>query len=82
MEDIKNVRVSIGIHSAAAVGMGFVSNFISSLYAGVIGVLVLLACGYLSENVTRKKGMKWWFSNGIFVYVMFWIISWTIFLNL
>jgi len=82
MNELKQTRISLMIHAPVAIAVGWLSAFLDHWVAGVIGIAVLFACGYVSEKLAKKKGIKWWLANGIFIYVMFWLISWTVFLNL
>ena len=81
MNELKQTRISLGIHVPAAVAAGWISYMIGGWLAALAGVALLIGCGFLSERLTKKKGMKWWFANGLFVYLMFWLISWTVFSN-
>lgn len=82
IDEIKQIRITLLIHVVTAIAIGWTSNFLNSWLSFPIGIGGLVAAGYLSEMITKKKGMKFWFANGIFIYFMFWLISWTIFLNL
>ncbi len=82
MSEIKKIRISLIIHTVAAILVGWLSSLLSIWIAGLTGIVVLLGCGYFSERVTKKKGIKWWFANGIFIYLMFWLISWIVFINI
>jgi len=80
--DLKHARISVVIHAAIAVSMGYFSTWLmNSLYAGVAGIVVLVAIGYPLERLAGNRGLKWWFANGIFIYLFFWLVSWTYFFN-
>lgn len=81
MDELKQTRISLGIHAPAAVAAGWISYALNDWLAGVSGLALLIGCGFLSERLTKKKGMKWWLANGLFIYLMFWLISWTLFAN-
>ena len=82
MNELKQSRISLGIHVIAAAAVGWISSVLGGWLAGMTGLAVLMGCGYFSEKITKKKGMKWWIANGLFVYLMFWLISWTVFINI
>ena len=86
MEELTQVRISIGIHFIAGVLMGWVAFMLSGtygdLYAILLSLAVLLGIGYLTERILERKGVKWWISNGVFIYLFFWIISWVFFFNM
>ncbi|NOX71566.1 MAG: hypothetical protein GXO64_02605 [Candidatus Micrarchaeota archaeon] len=81
VEDMKS-KISLVIHSVAGISMGYVSMLIGNpLQAAGVAIGVLVVIGYLVEFLVKKKGMKWWFSNGGFLYILFWIVFWTFFYN-
>ena len=82
VDELKQTRITLLIHIVMAIMVGWVSSVLNSWLSGVLGMAALVAAGYLSEMITKKKGMKFWFANGIFIYIMFWLISWTVFLNI
>lgn len=82
MNELKLTRISLGIHASAAAAVGWASSLTGGWTAWIIGIAVLIGCGYFSEKITKKKGIKWWFANGIFIYLMFWLVSWTVFINI
>jgi len=86
MEELTQSRISILIHLGAALFMGWLSILIGNIYgdlvAIVIGIGVLITVGFGTEKVLKKKGMAWWFGNGIIFYLFFWLIAWIIFFNL
>jgi hypothetical protein len=83
MKDITQTRISVTLHTVAAIVMGWLSiTLANNLYALGLGVLVLIIVGFLTERITKKKGIKWWFGNGIFIYLFLWLVSWIFFLNL
>ena len=86
MEGLNQERVSMGIHVAVALAVGYASFGLASasrsLYAIALGLVVLYITGFAVQKVIGKKGIKWWVSNGLVVYLFFWLISWTVFFNL
>jgi len=86
MEELKAARVSLGIHAVAAIAMGWVSIEVAamsrSLFAAILGLVVLYALGTVAQRATGQKGIKWWAANGLVVYLFVWFISWTVLYNL
>lgn len=85
MEELTQTRISIGIHTVIAIVIGWVSVQVAAasrtLFAGILGIVILLVIGYLIEKVTGKKGIKWWFGNGVIIYLLVWLVSWVYFFN-
>lgn len=81
-KDLLHGRVSVTLHAVVAILVGYFSFWINNnLYAGLLGLVLLVVMGYPLERFTGKRGLKWWFANGIFIYLMLWLVSWTYFLN-
>jgi len=86
-EELKASRMTMGIHAVVAIIVGYLSPMLGSMYgtnwvAGAAGVVILVAVGFLSEKIVKQKGMKFWAANGIFIYLLIWLVSWTYFFNL
>ncbi len=85
MEELTQTRISIGIHAVVAIMIGWVSVQVAAasrtLFAGILGIVILLVIGYLIEKITGKKGIKWWFGNGAIIYLLVWLVSWVYFFN-
>jgi len=86
MDEISQVRVSVAIHAAAAIIMGWVSVVLTAmsrtLVAGIIGIIVMVAVGFITQKAVRKTDRKWWLSNGVLIFLLVWLVSWTVFHNL
>jgi hypothetical protein len=81
MNELKQARMSLGVFSGAAIAVGFFSSILGAWIAGIAGIAVLVACGYVMKTYTKQKGNKW-LVTPVFVYIMFWLVSWTFFMNL
>ncbi len=80
--EIMKKRISGGIHAAGGVFMGYVSVALSDvLISFAVGVVFLLFIGYVVEFLVKKKGIKWWISNGAILYILFWLVMWIFFFN-
>jgi hypothetical protein len=81
--ELKAGRITVGIHTAAAILMGWISPQMGSGWiSGLLGIALLVVIGFASEKLVAKKGIKFWAANGIFIYLLIWLVSWTYFLNL
>jgi hypothetical protein len=84
--DLKHSRIGMGIHTILGIVVGWLSIQLSSMFGNiltiVIGIVIVILLGYVLELFMGKKGMKWWLTNGIIVYLFIWLVSWTFFFNL
>lgn len=84
--DLGHVRIAIALHSLVAIAMGWVSVIAAGFYGDaisiLIGMIVLWALGRATKNIIGNKGSKWWFSNGVVIYLFVWLISWIMFFNI
>ena len=81
--EINASRISFGIHSVVGVIAGYLSIFMPrALYSIGLAILILIATGYVTEFVLKKKGIKWWLSNGGMFYFLVWILTWVFFFNM
>ena len=86
--DLMNIRISVALHIVVAIFMGWFSVVVSSIYGYgdwltiLLGLIILWALGKVTNKVVGKKGFKWWFSNGVIIYLFVWLISWILFCNL
>jgi len=85
-DDLNHIRTTIALHVVVAVAIGYLSVVISRIYGDwisiLLGLVILWGIGKVSNKIVGKKGFKWWFSNGIFIYLFTWLISWIVFFNL
>lgn len=82
MEDLMASRISVGIHTLVAIGVGYASLFLDSgWYALGLAIVVLVALGWGIEKAVGARGRKWWIGNGAFIYFLIWIVSWVFFYN-
>jgi hypothetical protein len=81
--ELKASRITVGIHTVFAIVMGWASMQLGGGWmAGIAGIAVLVVVGFGTEKLIQKKGMKFWFANGVFIYLLIWLVSWTYFFNL
>ena len=86
-KDLLHSRISILIHSIVAVIVGYASLTLRSIFqsgwiVAAVAIIVLVVMGFGLQRMVGKRGLKWWVSNGLFIYLFFWLISWTMFFNL
>lgn len=83
MNELNESRVAVGIHAVTGVLAGYVSMFFSDiLYSVGLGIIILIVTGYGVEFLLKKKGIKWWMSNGGLLFILAWIATWIFFFNL
>lgn len=86
MDELKQSRISLGIHSVVAIAAGWISVGVAamsrSLFAIAMGLVILYAVGFAAQRATGQKGIKWWAANGLIIYLFVWFISWTLFYNM
>lgn len=81
--ELNAARVTVGLHSIAAILVGYASVLLASRwYAAGLGIAVLFGAGYISERLVAKRGVKFWMANGVIIYLFIWLITWTFFINL
>ena len=78
--------IGMGTHTILAILVGWLSIQLSAMFGNmitvVIGLVIVIAFGYVLEMFLGKKGIKWWLSNGMIIYLFIWLIAWTIFYNM
>ena len=81
---MKKENISIGVHCLAAITAGFLSRWLENSAAALaVAVLILLITGNMAEKITKgKKNLKWWFANGLLIYIFIWLITWIALYNL
>lgn len=79
-KDLRAVIVS-GIFGVIAGYISFTAN--ESLFSFVTAiVLLIISQGVIKAIWKIKEERKWWFSNGIIMFVFTWFVIWTIFYNI
>ncbi len=82
MDDLMASRISVGIHTLAAIATGYLSLFLGSgWFALILAFVMLMALGWGIGRLVGARGRKWWASNGAFIYLLIWIVSWVFFYN-
>ena len=76
-EDLKKQRISVLIHSAAAVIVGIISPLLgAALYALGVVIVIAVLTGRMTQKVVGKQKFNWWVANGLFVYIFVWVDMW------
>jgi len=72
-EDLRSQRISVIIHSAAAIALGIITNFIGiPLYAFGLVIVMGVVIKRLTEKIVGEQKFTWWIGNGFFIYVLVW----------
>ena len=83
MNELNATRVSLGIHTVAGMIAGYFSAGLgNALYSLGLAIFILLVTGYATEFLLKKKGVKWWMSNGGVIYILVWLVTWVYFFNM
>ncbi len=84
--ELRHDRIGMGIHTVLGMVVGWLSVQLASMLGNwltfFIGIVILIVVGYGLERLLGKKGLKWWFANGVIIYLLIWLVSWTFFFNL
>ncbi len=64
--------------------VGYISFLVNSTpFAFVLMIIVGVVSAFLMKKIMKiSEEWKWWFGNGIVIYIFMWLIMWTIFYNL
>lgn len=81
MDESRAEKIAVGLHTIVGVIAGYVSIVLPQLYAIPLGIALLVVVGTISMIVSHKKETKWWLVNGIWIYLLVWLVAWTFFLN-
>lgn len=78
-------RVSVLVHTALALALGWYANSLGNLALGAaLGIGALIVVGYGLAFLLGHRGipgLKWWMGNGGLMYLFFFLVSWAWFLN-
>ncbi|MBI4019938.1 MAG: hypothetical protein HY367_01285 [Candidatus Aenigmarchaeota archaeon] len=81
MEELKASRVSVGLHSAAALAAGYIAVLLGLAPGFLAGIILLIVMGIAAKRISGQKGSKWWAKNGLLLYILIWFVSWVYFFN-
>ena len=72
------------IHAIAGMIAGYVSFLVNQVTFGLLAMFVIIGITIFAVKTILKikKDSKWWFGNGVVVFVFTWLVIWTIFYNL
>ncbi len=85
---MNNESKSFWLFSILGIIFGYVSflinkTLVSSLIPFVLSIVVLYAFAAVLRQVLKiNEKMKWFMSNGGWVYIFLWFVTWIIFYNL
>jgi hypothetical protein len=84
--ELRHGRIGTGTHTVLGIVIGYASFYLAAVLGNwltvLTGIVVLILFGYVLERFLGNRGIKWWFGNGVVVYLFIWLVSWTFFLNL
>jgi len=75
--------VSTLIHTITGIIAGYLSFLVNSTIAVVLMIVILaISIGIVKFSLKVKQNAKWWLGNGVIVYILVWLIVWTLFYNI
>jgi hypothetical protein len=81
---MKKETLSTLVYSVAGIAMGYVSYLVKNNYSALLLAVIFLFL--ISEILKRalkiKEEFKWFWSNGGWIYLFLWFITWVVFYNL
>jgi len=81
-KDLKHARISVIVHTVLSIIVGWVSVILGTFwYAFPVGIIILVITGFGLERIVGKRGLGWWFGNGMIIYLFLWYVSWVLFFN-
>ncbi|MEM5871405.1 MAG: hypothetical protein QW051_00870 [Candidatus Aenigmatarchaeota archaeon] len=87
MNELNASRISLSVHTIGGIIAGYISYLLGTvggnkIYAIISMFVILLIIGYATEFALKKKGIKWWLSNGAILYLLVWFVSWILLFNI
>ncbi len=80
---MKKENKSFSTYIVAGIFTGVLSSIIKDSRIGLaIAILILFILPKILGKMWGEEKAKWWFGNGGFVYIIIWVVSWTILYNL
>ena len=78
----KDLRTVV-VYTIVSILMGYVSFYINhTAYATIAAFVVLIIVTFVMKVAFKiSEDIKWWLGNGVIVYILLWLIVWTIFYN-
>ena len=71
------------IHFGFAWFLGMATVWVGLTSGLGLALLGLLASGKLAEKLIKARlGLRWWVANGIFIYLLTWLLGWVFAYNL
>jgi len=81
-EELLHPRISVVIHVAAGIVMGFLSPYAGrALFALGLMIAGAIVTGFITEKIVGRRGIKWWAANGLFIYIFAWFCMWVFSVN-
>lgn len=81
-EDLKNQRISVTIHTVAAIIIGSLSPFIGNPFvAFAVVIFIGIFVGRMTQRFVGKQKFAWWMGNGLLIYIILWLVVWVFVAN-
>lgn len=80
---MKKENKSFSVYIVAGILAGVLSFFLNNqAYALLSMVVVAAVLVKVLERFLGKEKIKWWLTNGLWIYFLLWVISWTVLYNI
>jgi len=82
-DTMKKERISLIAFSLAGILAGYISFVSETQTMAVVSMMAgLIVISQVLKYFIKKEEMKWYMTNGGWVYVFVWFVAWTILYNL
>lgn len=79
---MKKENKSFLIHTVFGIAIGVLSLFLNNQTLALLMMLAVAAVLVKAlDKFLGKEKLQWWFSNGLWIYFMMWMISWIVLYN-
>lgn len=81
---MKKEKISLVIYSMVGIIVGYISFLINNNWLSLLlAIIVLFGMSEILKKALKiKEKFKWFLSNGGWIYIFIWFITWIIFYNL
>jgi membrane associated rhomboid family serine protease len=78
-----DIRTTL-IYAVLGIIAGYISFIINEAgYAALAMIIILVVAAFATKKLLKiKQDKKWWLGNAVIVYILLWLVVWTIFFNL
>jgi hypothetical protein len=78
---INEQKISVIVHTIAGVAAGIISYAMKNNYLALLAAFLILIFTFFGLEKVLKKDSKWLMSNGLVMYITFWLVTWIMIFN-